>query len=75
MQVYNAYFLARGDEVIGKRCFEAANGHTAKARAEEFCRDHPGCIAVEIWGLGWPLYRYPHAASESAALRPVGRQL
>lgn len=67
MQVYNAYFLARGDEVIGKRCFEAADDRTAKARAEEFCRDHPGCIAVEIWDQGWLLYRYSPAASESAA--------
>jgi hypothetical protein len=65
MPIYSAYFLARGDEVLDKRSFEAADNRDAKVKAEEFCRDHPGCVAVEIWERGWRLYRHPRAASRN----------
>jgi hypothetical protein len=64
MRTYRAYFLARGDEVVDSRSFEAADGRAARARAEELCREHSGCVAVEIWEGGWLLYRH---------LRPVSR--
>ena len=63
MRTYRVYFLARGDEVVGSRSFNAADDRAAKAIAEELCRDHPGCTAVEIWDGGWPLYRHLRAAS------------
>ena len=52
MRTYRVYFLARGDEVVGSQSFNAADERAAKAIAEELCRDHPGCTAVEIWDGG-----------------------
>jgi hypothetical protein len=63
MRTYRVYFLARGDEVVDTRSFEAADDRTAKAKAEELCRDHRGCAAVEIWDGGWLLYRHLRAVS------------
>ena len=63
MRTYRAYFLARGDEVLDSRSFEAADDRTAKTKAQELCRDHPGCVAVEIWDGGWLLYRHLRAVS------------
>ena len=63
MRTYRVYFLARGDEVVGSQSFDAADDRAAKIKAEELCRDHPGCTAVEIWDGGWPLYRHLRAAS------------
>ena len=63
MRTYRVYFLARGDEVVGSQSFNAADDRPAKAIAEELCRDHPGCAAVEIWDGGWPLYRHLRTAS------------
>ena len=44
MRTYRVYFLARGDEVVGSQSFNAADDRAAKAKAEELCRDHPGCV-------------------------------
>ncbi len=63
MRTYRVYFLARGDEVVDMRSFTARDDREAKSKAQEFCRDHPGCIAVEIWEGGWLLYRYSNATS------------
>ncbi|MGD9616104.1 MAG: hypothetical protein AB7H90_11995 [Alphaproteobacteria bacterium] len=63
MRTYRAYFLARGDEVVDTRSFEAADDRAAKAKAEELCRDHPSCLAVELWEGGWLLYRHSRAES------------
>jgi len=63
MRTYRVYFLARGDEVVGSQSFESADDRAAKIKAEELCRDHPGCLAVEIWDGGWPVYRHLRAAS------------
>src|SRR6185312_620850 len=64
MRTYRVYFLARGDEVVGSQSFDAADDRAAKIKAEELCRDHPGCVAVEIWDGGWPVYRHLRAASK-----------
>src|SRR6478672_10998532 len=56
MRTYRVYFLARGDEVVGSRSFDAEDDRAARAKAEELCRDHHGCAAVEIWDGGWPVY-------------------
>jgi hypothetical protein len=63
MQTYRAFFLARGDEVVDTRSFEAADNRAAEVKAKEFCRDHPGVVAVEIWDRGWLLSRHLRAAS------------
>ena len=63
MRTYRVYFLARGDEVVGSQSFDAADDRAAKIKADELCRDHPGCVAVEIWDGGWPVYRHLGAAS------------
>jgi hypothetical protein len=63
MRTYRAFFLARGDEVVDTQSFEAADNHAAEVKAKEFCRDHPGCVAVEIWERGWRLYRHLRNAS------------
>jgi hypothetical protein len=63
MRTYRVYFLARGDEVVGSRSFEAADDRAARNKADAFCRDHPGCVAVEIWDGGWLLYRHLRAES------------
>ena len=63
MRTYRVYFLARGDEVVDTRSFEAADDRAARVKAEEFCRDHPGCAALEIWDGGWLLYRHLRAVS------------
>ena len=63
MRTYRVYFLARGDEVVDTRSFEAADDRAARTKAEELCDDHPGCLAVEIWERGWLTYRHPRALS------------
>ena len=63
MRTYRVYLLARGDEVVGTRSFEAADDRAARTKAAELCRDHPGCLAVEIWDGGWLRYRHLRAVS------------